>query len=390
MDMPRYFGLDLHGRYVHGCEWTPDVSSEPHERHFKFANTPDAWSDFAQQLDRTCQVALEVTGNAFEVYDQLSLIVGQVQMANPVELKRLGSGRHTDRVDAARLAKMLALGVLPQVWVPPQPIRDMRRLLRYRERLGSALRRCATQAKAVLLRSGITLPRETPVERVVTDDVLAKLPSADRLILRSTLRSAESIAAEVHEIEAEIARRAVGSPQVQLLLTITGVGLLTAATIWATLGDPHRFVGPKQITRYAGLDASVTQSGEEHHHGRISKNGSGFLRTTLVEASFSLARYDTGPLAEFHRRTARTRGSRKAIVALARKLLIVAWRILCTGEVYRNLKPLTVARKQRRMKALAAYTGITAAQTPEGNTDSSSTQRTRVQRRVGRRTAIPA
>ena len=105
--VPRYIGLDLHARYIHGCEWDPEADDGQKERHFRFPNTPDGWAQLRPQLDRTCWIALEVTGSAFEVHDMLSAHVGRVLLANPIDLKRFGSGRHTDRVDAARLAKAL-------------------------------------------------------------------------------------------------------------------------------------------------------------------------------------------------------------------------------------------------------------------------------------------
>jgi len=117
-----------------------------------------------------------------------------------------------------------------------------------------------------------------------------------------------------------------------VLLTITGVGLLGAAATWAILGDHHRFPRAKQVARYAGLDPSIVQSGEQHRQGRISKAGSSLLRTLLVEAAHSLARWDDGPLGQFSARKARQVGPRKAIIALARKLLIVAWRMLPDGR----------------------------------------------------------
>ena len=117
------------------------------------------------QLGGTCRVALEVTGSAFEVHDGLSAHVDRVLLANPIDLKRFGSGRHTDRVDAARLAKMLAVGTIPTVWVPPQPMREVRRLVYYRARLASNRRRAINQAKNVLRRHGHVLPRETDVQR---------------------------------------------------------------------------------------------------------------------------------------------------------------------------------------------------------------------------------
>ena len=112
-------------------------------------------------------------------------------------------------------------------------------------------------------------------------------------------------------------------------------------------------IHPKQLTRYAGLDPSVLQSGEEHYQGRISKNGNSLLRTVLVEAAHTVALHDTGSLRQFYLRKAKQIGHMKAIVALARKLLIVAWRMLLTGETYRAAKPHLVTRKHRHLQKLS-------------------------------------
>ncbi len=202
--MPRYFGLDLHKRYVHGCEWLMDQQKG---RHFRFPNTKEGWTSFLRQVDGECWVALEVTGNAFEAHDLLLPHVGQVLLANPVELKRLGSGRHTDRVDAERLAKMLALGTLPTVWVPPPAIRGIRRLVQYRDRLVRHRRRCLTQAKAVLRRHGLDGPRRTDPLRHLPPEEVEQLPEVDRILLLSALRQRRSVEAELQAIEAELVAR---------------------------------------------------------------------------------------------------------------------------------------------------------------------------------------
>ena len=368
--MPRYIGLDLHARYIHGCERRPEAADGHKEQHFRFPNTPDRWAQLLPQLDRTCWVALEVTGSACEVDDVLSPHVDRVLLANPVDLKRLGSGRHTDRVDAARLAKMLAVGTLPTVWVPPQPMREVRRLVYYRSRLASSRRRAINEAKVVVRRAGYVLPREADVRRWLTSERLAALPASDRVILLSTCRQITTLDAELDGIEGEIARGVADIPAVQVLLTITGVGLISAAATWAILGDPHRFPRAKQVARYAGLDPSIVQSGEQYRQGRISKAGSPLLRTLLVEAAHSLARWDTGPLGHFYTRKAQEVGPRKAIIALARKLLIVAWRMLQTGEVYRAARAATVTRKHRELqtKIRIRMAPMLAAQDPSCTT----------------------
>lgn len=350
--MPRYIGLDLHKVSIHGCEWTPTAPAKQKARHFRFPNTQAGWTWLLNQVDGTCWVALEVTGSAFEAYDRLSPHVDRVLLANPRELKRLGARRHSDRVDAERLAKVLALDSLPTVWVPPLPMREVRRLLRYRFRLVQTRRRCISQAKRVLQRHGILIGPHASVHWAAMEQDLTAIPSGDRAILASILRQMNGGEAEIRAIETEIAERVHAVPQVRQLLTITNVGLIGAALIWASLGDPHRFTSPKQVGRYAGLDPSFVQSGEELRRGRISKNGNTLLRTVLVEVALGVARRDHGALGQFYRRKRSQIGHKKATIALARKLLIVAWRILLTGESYRAIKPKAVARKHREIQRL--------------------------------------
>lgn len=351
--MPRYIGLALHKKYVHGCEWAPASADTQKAKHFRFPNTQEGWTWLLNQVDRTCRVALEVTGSAFEAYDRLSPHVDQVLLANAREMKRLGSKRHTDRVDAARLAKALALDLLPTVWVPPLPMREVRRLLHYRERLERGRRRFINQAKRVFLRHGILLSDHADVHHAAASQDLSTIPLGDRMRLASTLRQTAALEAEILVIEREIAARVHTIPEVRQLLTITSVGMLTAAAIWAGLGDPHRFADPKQVARYAGLDPSFVQSGEELRRGRISKNGNTLLRTLLVEVALGLGRRDEGALGQFYRRKKAQIGHKKAVVALARKILVVAWRMLLTGEVYRTSKPRQVTRKHRLVDRLA-------------------------------------
>ena len=228
---------------------------------------------------------------------------------------------------------------------PPLPMREVRRLLHYRDRLGRVRRRFINQAKRVFLRHGILLSDHADAHHAAATRDLSAIPPGDRVILASALRQATAVEAEILAIEHEIAARVHTIPQVRQLLTITNVGMLTAAAIWAGLGDPHRFADPKQVARYAGLDPSFVQSGEELRRGRISKNGNTLLRTLLVEVALGLGRRDGGALGHFYRRKKAQIGHKKAAVALARKVLVVAWRMLLTGEDYRTSKPRQVTRK---------------------------------------------
>ncbi len=234
-------------------------------------------------------------------------------------------------------------------------MREVRRLLHYRDRLARARRRFINQAKRVFLRHGILLSAHADVHHAVASQDLSTIPLGDRVILASTLRQVTTLEAEIVVIEREIAARVHTIPQVRQLLTITNVGMLAATALWASLGDPHRFAHGKQVARYAGLDPSFVQSGEELRHGRISKNGNTLLRMLLVEVALGLGRRDDGALGVFYRRKKAQMGHKKAVVALARKILVVAWRMLLTGEDYRTSKPRQVTRKHRLLDHLAAH-----------------------------------
>jgi transposase len=182
--------------------------------------------------------------------------------------------------------------------------------------------------------------------------MIGRLPAAERAIVVGVLTAARALQEQEQAILDQIAARVAHEPGVRLLMTIPGVGLMTAATLWAKLGDPRRFPGPKQVGRYAGLDPSVDQSGERDRRGRISRNGDGLLRRALVEAAWVVARHDSGPLGAYYRRKAKQLGAKRALVAVARRLVVVAWRMLLTGEVYRGYREALVRRKQAQLAQL--------------------------------------
>lgn len=150
-------------------------------------------------------------------------------------------------------------------------------------------------------------------------------------------------------IAAEVAARARKIREVRLLLSVTGEDLVAAVIIWTRIGDATRLRNGKAVSRYGGLAPSVHQSCEQDRRGHISTNGDTTLRRILVQAAHQVARHGTGTLGIFFRRKQKQIGCKRAIVALARKLLVVAWRILLTGEPYRSVR---AARYQEKLRLL--------------------------------------
>ncbi len=134
-------------------------------------------------------------------------------------------------------------------------------------------------------------------------------------------------------------------------MTVPGVGLVTATAFLAQVGDVTRFPNPNRLVSYLGLDPQVRQSGEsDAHTGRISKEGSALVRHVLVEAAQTAIR-SPGPLRAFFERVRARRGHAVAIVAVARKLVVLFWHMLASGQDYAYSMPTPTAKKLRERRA---------------------------------------
>ncbi|AEJ41268.1 transposase IS116/IS110/IS902 family protein [Sulfobacillus acidophilus TPY] len=323
--MTRFMGLDLHKNYIHGYVFQPGQKGT----HFRFLNTPDEWARFlATRLTPETAVAIEATGNAFTIYDRLVRHARQVVVIHPAGLKGLGAGRHADRIDAERLAQLLALGTYTrvQVWVPPTEVRAIRALI-------TQVRACQQQetawrnrARNLLIQAGYAVPRSVALRDWLAAHA-AELDETLQIIFTSALTMAEQAQQEGERLRGEILRRLQDRPEMAWLWSVPGLGAWTAAVVWAWIGDPLRFRSARQVGRYGGLDPRVHQSGDADWRGHISHQGPAILRQVLVEAAWWAIRAKDTPLRVFYDRVLPRLGKRRAIVAVARKLLVAAWRV---------------------------------------------------------------
>jgi transposase len=343
--------LDLHKDYIYGYAERPGEKI----RRFRFPNGREHWQELARQwVDKETSVVFEATGCAFALYDTLFPLAREVVVANPVELKRYGSGRHTDEVDAERLAKMMALGTVPTVWVPPQKVREVRQLLQHRDALVQDTVAWRNRALMALQAQGVVLPRGSdPVKEL--GEAFTGLPVATQTIVASSLTMAHFLEEEAEAITAQILELLQDEESFRVLLSLPGVGPLTAAVIWATIGDPDRFPTKKQVTRYAGFDATVFQSGEKHHHGHISRHGSSLLRKYAVEAALAAIRsVVNNAFSEYYHHLKPYCGHQRAVVATARKLLIVAWTLMKAVRPAREVDQRKFQTKTKMVERRAA------------------------------------
>jgi transposase len=157
-----------------------------------------------------------------------------------------------------------------------------------------------------------------PHSRALVTLLLAAIDEADAHVATLTRR--------LHEL-------LDGDPELALLLTIPGVGFITAATLLAELGDWRRFASAKQVSAYFGIVPSVRASAAVAHYGRITRAGSPHARRALVEAAHTAVRLP-GPARERYASLVRRRGKKVALVAAARVLLELSWTLLKRGEMF--------------------------------------------------------
>jgi transposase len=149
------------------------------------------------------------------------------------------------------------------------------------------------------------------------------------------LRVMATLCEEIRRLSLELRHIAAGDEDVRLLMTVPGVCYCIALLVKAEVGDIGRFRSGDHLAGYAGIVPSTHSSGKVTRHGRITREGSAWLRWAMVEAALVHLRYDT-PVTRFYHRVAERRGAKTARVAAARKLLTVCWSVLRSRRPYFN------------------------------------------------------
>jgi transposase len=348
----RYIGLDVHREF---CEVA--IAEEGRVRSAGRIRTRRAELElFAQSLGADDEVALESTGGAVAIARILEAHVARVVVVNTKKLRQISEAKaKTDRLDARRLAELLAAGYLAEVWCPDEPTRALRRLVARRAQLVRQRSRAKNEIAAALQRNLLDRPGVYDVagERGRRFLEGVELPDDERQTVQGCLRQIDFLDEEIAAVNRALAEAAVGSREMRRLMSVPGVNLQTAATFMACVGDIGRFRDPRKLVSYLGLDPRVRQSGEEPaRHGHISKEGASEARHMLCEAAWVVVRYPS-PLRAFGERIKARRGAGIATVAVARKLVVLFWHLLTKEQDYAFGRP-SLTRKKLRQLELAA------------------------------------
>jgi transposase len=353
----RYVALDIHRDYltVGAVDSQQQIVLTP--RRFGFESFA-VWA--AAHVSQSDAVVLEATANAWVLYDQLTPLAGSVTVAHPLAVKLITAARvKTDARDTIKLARLLAAHLIPAVWVPPIAVREVRALVAHRKRLVKQRSQARNRLQAVLQRHHLSAPEGKAFARKARAWWLSlPLSQAEQLRVRQDLALLETEGPLIAEAEAQVGQLSMEEPwstQVPFLLQLPGLGMLSAMTILAAIGDITRFPSAKHLVGYAGLGARIHASGQVQRSGGITKEGRNELRTALVEAAWIAVAYHAHWKGLFERLSARI-GKHKAIVAIARKLLVAVWHVLSRQSADIHADVQAVARTLLRWTARCGTT----------------------------------
>jgi transposase len=315
-------GLDQHRAQI-TAEWLDTQSGEVSRRRIVPADR-DAVRRFAtlfggQQLE----VALEATTGWRFVVEELQAIGAQVHLAEPAETAaRRGTKKRakSDRADARHLRELLMVGRLPESWIPPEHLLDLRARVRLRHTLVDERREWQQRIQATLFHHGVP-PRSWLLGAQARAWLAGlDLPVVAREQITTALAMADAVDAQLIPLDEQLRAYARRQPGCRALMGHYGIGPLTSITILAELGDPRRFNSSREAVRYAGMDITVHQSDARRAPGRLSRQGPPALRWALFEAA-QCARRPNSPDHHYYLETAARLGGNRACLAVARKLL---------------------------------------------------------------------
>jgi transposase len=359
-----YVGLDVHQKRSSLC------ILDSGGRQVKRLEVKGSWAQVVEavaQVPGPFSICYEASCGYGHLYEKLAPLplARHVAVAHPGQLRLIyKSKRKNDRVDAAKLAKLLYLDLVPQVHVPRADVRAWRALITYRHKLMSKRVAVKNQIRALLRGLGI---QALPAKRLWSKKGLAwlgqrELAESDALRRDMSLEELEEVNAKIRRVEKELDRRADAHPGVALLRTIPGVGVRTAEAVVAHLDDVSRFSRNKQVGSYFGLVPCQDQSAGKDRLGHITRDGPPAVRKLLCEAAWQGIRR-SATLKSFFERVTRGEADRRkiALVATAHHLARVMAAMLRTGEVWRERERDRARADPKKNEGRAAPGGCSAS-----------------------------
>ena len=359
----RWFGLDLAKR-----ETQLSTLDRTGSQIFtnRFPTTREQFLALAAELRETDTVALEVTTNSNSIARLIrDNSKAKVIVSNPIKTKIIAQAKiKTDKIDARVLAELARVGYLPEVWLPDEDTEALRQFFSDRTSLVRRRTESKNTVHSILHRNLIHQTRTDLfgstgrgwLEQIISGASDLKIDELDRLRMGSLLNEIDRIDALVADQESIIASFIAVRPklleQLDRLMSVHGVNLVTGAGILSAIGDITRFPDKKKLAAYFGVVPSTKQSGDSSRNGRITKQGRAEARWLLIEAAETL-RKAPGPMRALFTRVRRRSGHNVAVVAVSRKLAELVHHLLTREEDYTYKQHKLTQDKRSKVRRFA-------------------------------------
>jgi transposase len=342
----RYIALDIHKHYcvVAGVNREGRILLQPVR-----VEHADLEEWLKKHLYATDHVVIESTTNAWHVYDLLAPLAERVLVANPIQVKQIARARvKTDIRDTLILARLLAANLVPEVWVPPLHVRQLRQLLSQRRQFVETHTQILNRMHSVAHRHHLRHPAGKRFnEKNTAWQKDKRLSQIEQFQLELEMENRVYIEKQISRIGKEVAKMSHQNPWAQsmtYLMQLPGFGVITGMTVLAAIGEIQRFDSARHLASYSGLTPGLEQSGTKYNEKGITKEGRKELRWAMVEVAQRAVKSD--PLWKHRFQEMQKRMHRnQAIVAIARRLLELVWQVLTRRQPYRHFSQERIAYK---------------------------------------------
>jgi transposase len=343
MNSPHYIGFDVHKKHINFCI---KAGSGELVKEGRLPSERAALRSWARLQTGPWHGAMEATLFSGWIFDTLQPYAARLEMAHPAMLKAIACAKKkNDRMDARTIADLLRCNLLPACHVASPEIRELRRLLRYRQLVVRESVRMQNKMAGLLMECGAPFVKEKLHGKKYFSQLLENLQEVP-----DSVKDLLSLSRGAFEMFQAVQKRLVQQPlahpelrqRVQRLTSISGVGEITALTWALEIGDPGRFSSCAKVMSYCGLTAALRSSADQQQRGPLSKQRNHWLQTALIEAAKLAPRWNP-QLAALHARELQRGHRNRATLAATRKLAAYLLAVDKSGQPFqlRSLAPAT-------------------------------------------------
>jgi transposase len=339
MTVIHYIGLDVHKKTISYCIKTADGRIV---REGILEASRAALRGWAGGLQVPWHGAMEATLFSAWIYDTLKPYAEKLVMGHPARMKAISAGKKkSDAIDARTIADLLRCDLLPTCYVLPPELRDLRRLLRYRNLVVQESVRMQNKMAGLLMESGTAFDKNKLHGKKYFTQLLKSLeevPQSVQDLLRMSRGAMELFESTQKQLIERLLNEPVLEQRVERLMSIRAVGPITALTWALEIADPQRFASIADAVSYCGLTAAFRSSAGKQQRGPISKQRNAWLQSVLIEAAKLAPRWNP-QLAALHAHELQRGHANRATLQVARKLVAYLLAVDKSGQPFQVHTP---------------------------------------------------